>query len=59
MLLWVKHAHVFELLKWSWQFQFVLAASCEERQRERIKEEKCRVAIKGGKLGEKVYSIRG
>lgn len=37
----------------------VLAASCEERQRERIKEEKCRVAIKGGKLGEKVFSIRG
>jgi len=40
-------------------FQFVLAASCEERQRERIKEEKCRVTIKDGKPGEKVCSIRG
>lgn len=40
-------------------FQFVHAASCEEGQRERIKEEKCRVTIKGGKPGEKVCSIRG
>ena len=36
-----------------------LTASCKKGQRKRTKKEKCWTAIKGGKLGEEVCSIRG